>query len=204
VVAISDTGHGIAADVLPRIFDPFFTTKPIGEGTGLGLFISQGIVKDAGGVISVSSTLGSGTTFEVRLPVAVNAYPGTSTTPVPARRRARVLLVDDEPSILRSLQRLLSKSHDLTLAHSGREALSLLNAGPEYDLVLCDLMMPEVSGIDVWEQLSPAQRHTFVFMTGGTFTERAERFLAATNPPMLEKPFTATTLEGLLQRAQSR
>ncbi|MDP1823791.1 MAG: PAS domain-containing protein [Archangium sp.] len=201
VVAVSDTGRGIPAEVLPRIFDPFFSTKQIGEGTGLGLFISQGIVKDAGGVISVTSTLGAGSTFEVRLPVAVGTFTGSSTTPVPARRRARVLLVDDEPSILRSLQRLLSKSHDLTLAHSGREALAKLNAGLEYDLVLCDLMMPEVSGIDVWEQLTPAQRQIFVFMTGGTFTERAERFLAATNPPVLEKPFTATTLEGLLLKA---
>jgi len=204
VVAISDTGNGIPADVLPRIFDPFFSTKQIGEGTGLGLFISQGIVKDAGGLISVTSTPGTGTTFEVRLPVATGLYAGTSTTPVPARRRARVLLVDDEPAVLRSMQRLFGKAHDLTLAHSGREALGLLGAKVEFDLIVCDLMMPEVSGIEVWEQLSAEQRAIFVFMTGGTFTERAERFLAAARPPVLDKPFTATTLEGLLQRAQSR
>jgi two-component system, NtrC family, sensor kinase len=190
--------------VLPRIFDPFFSTKQIGEGTGLGLFISQGIVKEVGGFINVTSTPGVGTTFEVRLPVAPTGYTGTSTTPVPARSRARVLLVDDEAPILRSLERLLGKSHDLTLAHSGREALALLSAGLEYDLVICDLMMPEVSGIDVWEQITPAQRQIFVVMTGGTFTERAERFLAEAKPAVLEKPFTATTLEGLLKRAQSR
>ncbi len=74
----------------------------------------------------------------------------------------------------------------------------------EYDLVLCDLMMPEVSGIDVWDQLDPALRPSVVFMTGGTFTDRAEQFLNDVNPPVLEKPFTASTLEGLLKRAQSR
>lgn len=204
VVAISDTGNGIPPDVLPRIFDPFFSTKQIGEGTGLGLFISLGIVKDAGGLITATSKVGAGTTFEVRLPIAVGSYTGSTMTPVPTRTRARVLLVDDEPSILRALERLLGKAHDLTLAHSGREALALMKAGLEYDLVLCDLMMPEVSGIDVWEQLTPAQRQVFVFMTGGTFTERAELFLNAAKPPVLAKPFTATTLDGLLRRAQSR
>jgi PAS domain S-box-containing protein len=203
VVTVSDTGAGIAPEVLPRIFDPFYSTKQIGEGTGLGLFISQGIVKDAGGIISVTSTLGEGTTFEVRLPIATTTFTGSSTTPVPSRR-ARVLVVDDEPSILRSLQRLLGKAHELTLAHSGKEALALLQSGAHYDLVLCDLMMPDASGMDVWEQLSPEQRQRFVFMTGGTFTARAERFLETHRPAVLEKPFTATTLEGLLLRAQSR
>ncbi len=204
VVSITDTGCGIPADVLPRIFDPFFSTKQIGEGTGLGLFISLGIVKDAGGAITVTSKLGSGTTFEVRLPIDLGTHSEISSTPVPLRRRAKVLLVDDEASILRSLERLLGKAHDLTLAQSGREALALMGAGLQYDLVLCDLMMPEISGMDVWEQLTPAQRQVCVFMTGGTFTERAQRFLATAKPPLLEKPFTATTLEGLLRRAQSR
>jgi PAS domain S-box-containing protein len=204
VVSVSDTGHGIAPDVLPRIFDPFFSTKAIGQGTGLGLFISQGIVNEVGGVITVTSTPGVGTTFEVRLPPAVQGFKGTSASPPPVRKRARVLVVDDEPSILRSLERLLGKQHDLTVAQSGREALALLHAGLHYDLVLCDLMMPEVSGIDVWEQLDDDQRSRIVFMTGGTFTPRAEQFLEESRPPVLEKPFTSTTLEGLLQRAQTR
>lgn len=204
IISVTDTGSGIAPEVLPRIFDPFFSTKQIGEGTGLGLFISQGIVKDAGGTMTVRSALGVGTTFEVRLPIAQQTAESTAITPLPSRRRARVLVVDDEPSILRALERLLGKANDLTLARSGREAISLLTAGLDYDLVLCDLMMPEVSGIDVWEQLTPPQRQSLVFMTGGTFTERAERFLAEQKPVVLEKPFTATTLEGLLQRAQSR
>ncbi|MFZ5441515.1 MAG: ATP-binding protein [Myxococcota bacterium] len=199
-ITVSDTGTGIPPDVLPRIFDPFFSTKRIGEGTGLGLFISQGIVQELGGAISVNSTPGAGSTFEVRLPAAPAGYIGTGTTPIPARRRARLLIVDDEPSILRSLERLLGKQHELTLARSGREALSLIHAGLKYDLILCDLMMPEISGVDLWEQLTTEQQQQVVFMTGGTFTERTERFLNDVNPPLLDKPFTATTLEGLLQR----
>lgn len=204
IVSISDTGTGIPPEVLPRIFDPFFSTKQIGQGTGLGLFISQGIVKEAGGEMSVQSAQGMGTTFEVRLPAATPSFAPTTMTPLPVRSRARLLLVDDEPSILRSLERLLGKAHDVTLAHSGREALALLSAGLEYDLILCDLMMPETSGIDVWEKLSAEQHEKFVFMTGGTFTERAERFLAEAKPQVLEKPFTATTLEELLRRTQTR
>lgn len=201
VVTVRDSGRGIAVDVLPRIFDPFFSTKAAGGGSGLGLFISQSIVQEYGGQLLAESTPGAGATFEVRFPTR---YPEPSRTPVESQRALRVLVVDDEPSILRSIERLIGKAHELTLAYSGREALAYLSARDDFDLILCDMMMPELSGIDVWHQLTPEQRKRFAFMTGGTFTERAEAFVSAHAPQILPKPFSATSLDDLLARAQSR
>ncbi|MBL8914533.1 MAG: hybrid sensor histidine kinase/response regulator [Archangium sp.] len=203
IATVIDTGSGIAPEVLPRIFDPFFSTKQIGQGAGLGLFVSLGIVKETGGTISVQSKPGAGSTFTVRLPIAQTHYV-SGTTPVPQLKRQRILVVDDEPAILRALERMLARTHELTLARNGKEALALLGAGLEYDMVLCDLMMPDVSGIEIWQQLSPAQQSKCVFMTGGTFTDDAERFVREKSVPIVEKPFTASTLEGLLKRSQSR
>lgn len=203
-VRVRDTGRGIPADVLPRIFDPFFSTKAAGEGVGLGLFVSQNIVQDAGGQLLAESTPGVGSTFEVRLPSSALRSKPPRISPTPAPRALRVLVVDDEPAILRSIDRLIGKAHELTLASSGREALALLGARGDFDLVLCDMMMPELSGIEVWEQLTSVQRARFVFMTGGTFTDRAEAFMAAHTPSVLPKPFSAASLDDLLLRAQSR
>ncbi|MGV3625056.1 MAG: ATP-binding protein [Archangium sp.] len=202
VITVRDSGRGISSEVLPRIFDPFFSTKAVGGGSGLGLFISQSIVQEYGGQLIAESTEGAGATFEVRLP---SREAQAQTTPtVPAARGMRVLIVDDEPSILRSIERLIGRSHQLTLAQSGREALSHVQRMPDFDLVICDMMMPELSGIDVWNALTPEQRERFVFMTGGTFTEGAEAFIAANQPHVLPKPFTATSLDELLARAQTR
>lgn len=200
-VTVKDTGAGIAPEHLPRIFDPFFSTKGVGEGTGLGLFIAQNIVRDLGGDISVDSTPGLGTTFEVRLPAAVVPWQGSSPSPATLTRGASVLVVDDEPLLLKAFSRMLGRGHSLTLAGSGREALELLEQGRRFDAVLCDMMMPDVSGLDVWEKLGaldPKQQRRFIFMTGGTFTERARRFLDDVKPPVLEKPFTASAFANLL------
>jgi PAS domain S-box-containing protein len=200
-VSVKDTGSGIAPEHLPRIFDPFFSTKAVGEGTGLGLFIAQNIVRDLGGELSVDSTPGLGSTFDVRLPAAVIPWQASAPTPAPVTRGANLLVVDDEPLLLKALGRMLGRGHTLTLVGSGREALELLEAGKRYDAVLCDMMMPDVSGLDVWErlgELDERQQRRFIFMTGGTFTERARRFLEAQRPPMLEKPFTASAFANLL------
>ena len=200
-VSVKDTGSGIAPEHLPRIFDPFFSTKAVGEGMGLGLFITQNIVRDLGGDVSVQSTPGLGTTFDVRLPTAVVPYQGSAPSPVPLSRGAHLLVVDDEPLLRKALGRMLGRGHTLKLVGSGREALELLEHGERYDAVLCDLMMPDVSGIDVWErlgQLDPRQQRRVIFMTGGTFTERARRFVDSVRPPMLEKPFTASAFANLL------
>ena len=160
VVEVSDTGPGIPADILDRIFDPFFTTKPVGEGTGLGLWICQGIVTSLGGEIAAENAPGQGATFRVVLPSATTVEQRSAPPPrdevaaPPAARRLRLLVVDDEIAIGRTLAIALSDEFQVTTATSGREALQLLAGDAPFDVVLCDLMMPDVSGMDVYERVA--------------------------------------------------
>ena len=200
-VTVRDNGRGIAADHLRRIFDPFFTTKPAGEGTGLGLAITHTIVTQLGGTITVESEVGKGTVFRVRLPVAV--APARSVTPFPRRavRRARILIVDDEPTLVRTLVTLLSEEHDVVGATSGADALGILMADQTFDLVLCDLMMPYVTGMDLYERLAkerPGLEKRLAFMTGGAFTARARDFLRDVTNPRVDKPFSPAMVTDIL------
>ncbi|MFN0246345.1 MAG: ATP-binding protein [Kofleriaceae bacterium] len=179
VIEISDTGSGIPPDVVDHIFEPFFTTKAIGQGTGLGLSISQGIVTDLGGHIEVDSKVGVGTTFRVVLP-ANGVFESTAPIRVaaPATPRLRVLIVDDEQRIANSLAKMLD-AHDVDVAHSGRAALQRI-ASHRYDVALCDVMMPDVTGIQLYQQLCAARdpiTDRFLFMTGGVASPEAQQFL---------------------------
>ncbi len=211
IVEVSDTGPGIPEEILDRIFDPFFTTKPVGVGTGLGLWICQGIVTSLGGHITAESKPGSGATFRVLLPSAttveqMSAQPPRVAPAAPPPKRLRLLVVDDEIAIGRTLAIALSDEFEVSTATSGREALALLeDGGTEFDVVLCDLMMPDVSGMDVYERVvvhAPALARRFVFVTGGAFTDRARAFVERVQTPVIEKPFDLTTLPDLL-RAQA-
>jgi two-component system cell cycle sensor histidine kinase/response regulator CckA len=207
VVEVRDSGAGISADVLPRIFDPFYTTKPVGVGTGLGLSICHGIVAAAGGEISVESELGKGTSFRVELPVArVRSLRPRTPPPAPVvqstTRRLRILIVDDEPSVVRALQRTL-RAHDLSAAFSGYDALQLIAATPEFDLVFCDLMMAQLSGMEVFEAVRlryPQLQDRFVFMTGGAFSQQAKDFLSDLSNPVIDKPFDIRALHALVNQ----
>jgi CheY-like chemotaxis protein len=208
VVEISDTGVGIPPHVIGRIFDPFFTTKPIGQGTGLGLAISHEIVRSMGGSIQVESTPGTGTTFRVVLPAAPRAPAAPERAPAaPVKStRARVLVVDDEPAVGRSIQALLAPDLDVTHVTRGAEALARVARGEGFDAVLCDLMMPEMSGIELFIELqrkNPALARRVVFLTGGAFTDQARDFLAHAEHPPLEKPFTETALRAAIERITS-
>ena len=211
LVEISDTGAGIAPEVLPRIFDPFFTTKPVGVGTGLGLSICHGIVVQLGGEIRVESTLGEGSTFRVRLPAAAApaetaARPAASERAAPPPgRRGRVLIVDDEPLVGRAVWRMLAPHHNVVVLTSARAALDRLavDAG-SFDLVLCDLMMPDMTGMELHVQLSelaPGLAARTIFLTGGAFTPIAGKFLERIPNPCLEKPFEPQALRDLVARA---
>ncbi len=199
IIQIRDTGVGIPRESLERIFDPFFTTKPAGVGTGLGLAICHRIVRDLGGDISVESELGKGSVFSVALPVVRSQGRARSSfvAQSPAVARARVLVVDDEAAIRRALQRVLARHHDVTALASGNEALSRIVSGDRFDAILSDLMMPDVTGMEMYDQLSkiaPDQAKRMIFFSGGAFTSRARAFLDTVSNPRLDKPFELTNV----------
>jgi CheY-like chemotaxis protein len=207
VLEVADNGEGIPPEVRSRIFDPFFTTKPVGVGTGLGLSICHGIVMSLGGQIRVESELGAGTTFRVVLPTTDPLEDEAPTeareTPLPShKRRAHVLVVDDELPIATTMRELLGLEHEIFIATGAREALAVIRSGANFDVIFCDLMMPGMSGVDLYEQLrvqSPGLERKIVFMTGGAFTTRAAEFLASVDNRRIEKPFSLGLLERIVR-----
>jgi CheY-like chemotaxis protein len=202
-VEVSDTGTGIAPEHLGRIFDPFYTTNPTGEGTGLGLSICHGIVKDLGGDIAVTSTSSKGTTFTVSLPVVDASEAEQRPASEPKQRatpvRKRICVVDDEARYAESLRLLLGYDHDVALAPSAERALELLSGGPAFDVIVCDLMMPGKTGMDLHDELSGPSRERMIFLTGGATTERAREFLARPEIRHLEKPVELPILEAMIE-----
>jgi PAS domain S-box-containing protein len=204
---VRDTGAGIPAEILPRIFDPFFTTKPASIGTGLGLAITRGIVEEAGGRISVESRTGEGARFLVQLPADRSgpdaSAPSLAVPPAATlTRRGRILVVDDEPLIRSSLVRLLRAEHDIVEAASGAAADAILASDQRFDVILCDLIMPEMSGMDLHARLASTRPHLvdrMVFMSGGAFTERAAEFLHGAAIRLLEKPIEVARLRELVR-----
>ena len=207
-ITVSDTGEGIAREHLPRLFDPFFTTKAPGAGSGLGLSVCQSIVSSFGGRIEVDSTRGVGSAFTVVLPaVAATAPAPSAPTPssLPRARsiRPRLLLVDDERNVRSVLEALLKGRYDVTPVASVPEARARITESGDWQLILCDLMMPEVTGMDLYdwvEQEHRALASRMVFMTGGAFTERARELLDRLPDRWIEKPFDFEQLMALLDR----
>jgi signal transduction histidine kinase len=202
-VEVIDTGSGIAPHDLPRIFDPFFTTKAVGEGTGLGLAISRRIVTELGGQIEVESEIGKGTAFRVLFPAA-HAMTMTSTLrsspPIPPAR-SMILVVDDEAAVGRALKRGLSAHHDVFVVTSGSAALAHIADGERFDVILSDLMMPDVSGMDLHRQLrtlAPDQAERMIFLSGGAFTSAAREFLDRVPNPRVEKPLELTNVLAII------
>ena len=201
---VSDTGCGIPAANLDKVFDPFFTTKPVGSGTGLGLSIAMKIVHALGGQLSVESKEGKGTKFTIRLPATAaerkeadaieEGSPGELL-------RGRILVIDDEALVRDAVVQMLSQ-HEVVQARSGREGKEVLSRDTGFDVILCDLMMPDVSGMDLaaWlETRDSSLLKRVVFVTGGAFTPRAHDFLAQGEYVRLDKPFDR---DQLLRRVQ--
>jgi PAS domain S-box-containing protein len=197
VVEVADNGPGVPADLRDRVFDPFFTTKPVGEGTGLGLFVTRNLVEALGGTVLLDDAPTGGARFTIRLPTttAPRAEPGAA-TPAPeaqsAPARRRVLVIDDEPQLARIFGVALGAEYDVRVFTSGRTALAHLLESPPYDLVLCDLMMAEVSGMQLFDdlrRLRPGLEERLVFMTGGVFDPAVADFLASVENECVDKPF---------------
>ncbi|GAC1536692.1 MAG: hypothetical protein NVS2B9_02560 [Myxococcales bacterium] len=209
LVDVRDTGPGISAEVRGRLFDPFFTTKPVGVGTGLGLFICQNIVRSLGGEISVESEPGMGAVFRVSLPRSLEErVPSPARPPaVAAAQGARVLVVDDETLIGAALRRGLT-GHEVISESSAVAALARLRRGERFDLILCDVMMPEMTGARFHELLLaefPPLAAQVVFMTGGAFTPQARDFFDRVPNQRMEKPLDLHNIRALIQqRLQDR
>jgi PAS domain S-box-containing protein len=198
VVAISDTGVGISPIDASRIFEPFVSTKPIGAGTGLGLWICRRIVTDLGGTICVEPGASRGATFRVELPACEPRAPTPRLPTPPPARRAVVAVIDDEPLVARALQRLLSHDHEVVVFERARDAMDWFQQGKPCDIVICDLMMPEVTGmeLDAWLRANrPALAARTIFLTGGAFTPTAIAFVRQPDRRCLDKPIDLARLE---------
>ncbi len=205
VVEIGNTGPAIPKDLVPKIFEPFFTTKSVGEGVGLGLSITYETIRTHGGSIEVFSAPDQLTTFRVWLPLDTGRTRPSTSAParVVAAGSARVLIVDDDRLVRNSLRRMLERQHDVVLASGGERALELLGQ-EKFDVVLCDLVMPQMSGMELHAAVSgrsPEQAARFVFLTGGTHSSEARQFLQSVPNPRAYKPVSAEEVGALIARS---
>jgi len=207
-VSITDSGPGMPEAIAARVFEPFFTTKGEGEGTGLGLSICQGIVKEHGGRITLDTKPGGGATFTVELPGgAQTPLVEAAPAPVAEGKRLRILVVDDEPHILYYMRATLeSWGHSVEVASDGAYALERAIAG-DFDVIICDLRMPHLSGRDMYLKLArqdPRAAERIIFATGDTVRGDTLQFLETLGRPYLHKPFTLSELRAALGHAANQ
>lgn len=209
VIDVNDKGVGIPEEVVPLVFDPFFTTRTDGRAAGLGLTVCRDIVLQHQGSIEVDSDPDFGTTVRITLPTnnglqtAREALPTPAPVPFRADRTPRVLLIDDEPLLRSVTTQLLEPNFEVNTAQDGADALEKLAQDSEYDVVICDLMMPNMDGpsfFDAVGGVAPHIRQRLVFMTGGAFTPGAQEFLKQNMFAVLQKPFRREELLAAVQQ----
>ena len=199
-LVIIDTGVGIPPRNQRKIFEPFYTTRSKEKGTGLGLTIVSDTVRLHGGRIDVASTVGEGTRIHIVVPLeSPLASTPQSATPISPRTdgpRRRLLLIDDEVLLTQAMLPFLEEAFEVVCVNDGVLALQMMESAGSYDLILCDLIMPDVDGVTLFESLndSPELQRRFVFMTGGTFTDRAREFVQQLPRPVLRKPLAPDAL----------
>jgi signal transduction histidine kinase len=206
VIGVRDTGAGIGEEHRDRIFTAGFTTKAGEGGMGLGLASCRRVAEEHGGRLDVHHLHEGGTRFELIIPVETG-FEVTETRhdsrPVSEAplTRSRLLIVDDDAMVLSALRRRLRRRYDVVTALGGVEALALLAADPEFDSIVCDLMMPRVDGKSFYDAIvseNPKLAERIVFMSGGAFTPRLRKFAAAVRNPVLQKPVSREELEAML------
>ncbi|MCR9271185.1 MAG: ATP-binding protein [Hyphomonadaceae bacterium] len=200
--SFSDNGPGVPKEIRGRIFEPFFTSKPVGEGTGLGLSISHRIALAHGGNLELSESPSGGACFKVSLPRG--AAPHTAMAPDQPKRAAQkethmsVLLVEDEQDVADMISRILrNKNMAVTHCDSGNDALATLTRGQQFDVIVSDLKMQGMSGIDMMLEIDaqwPIYRDRSCFVTGDSMGNALSQYKSLSNRPILEKPFSPTEL----------
>jgi PAS domain S-box-containing protein len=204
-LAVSDTGAGIPAELVERIFDPFFTTKNVGEGTGLGLSLVDGIVADLGGAIGLDSTVGVGTRFEVFLPVAGEAPLDSvaAASALPMGSGEVVMIVDDEPPLVELAEEVLARiGYEPVGFGSGAAALEAFLAEPDrYDAILTDEMMPDLNGTALARKIrSLRPAIPIIVMSGRVVAPLADAAGDAGVDELLRKPLHAREIAESLAR----
>lgn len=213
-LCIEDNGHGVREDLRSKIFEPFFTTDERRAGTGLGLTLSREYAERHRGSLDFEPRADGGSRFVLRVPsdtglaVPVSRAPRQSKLYTTASNR--VLVIDDEPAVLRAFRRVLSPTYAVTIVSNGREALQKIKDCDDFDAVLCDINMPQLSGVDFYRQLElthPELARRVVFCSGGVFSEADREFIESTRNPVLHKPLAPQVLldalSGFLNRRRS-
>ena len=208
-IEVEDNGPGVAPEIRRRIFDPFFTSKPLGQGTGIGLTFSLGVVEAYGGSLRLDDPPGGGARFIIELPASAEAIRAAAegSSAELHTRCGRALVIDDEPDLGDALAEMLSdEGYKVDVLRSGEEAKQLL-ASHDYDAILSDLRMPGVDGpalLDWLEEHHPGKVDRLAFITGDTLGPTAARFLERARRPTLEKPFDLADLRRLLTELPNR
>ena len=195
---VEDDGPGIDAEIASRIFEPFFTTKHAEHGTGLGLSLCADIVHRHRGRLELCGVSGRGACFELFLPIS------TGLELVPRKEgaselvRGRILVVDDDATLVRAYRRWLGRRHEVVVAYDGDEALAVLERDEGFDVILCDLMMPRFDGVALYEAVLDRLPHLsdrFVFCSGGTTSRRYQDFIHERRIVLFEKPLPRERFE---------
>ena len=207
-LSVTDTGTGIAPNVLGKIFEPFFTTKEVGKGTGLGLSTVYGIVKQSGGFIFADSTVGEGTRFVIYLPVHREDAAAARSKRAPKAKKdelwgsGTVLLVEDEPTVRSVAERALTRhGYKVITAENGEEALDILGRGDPIDLLISDVVMPGMDGPTVVREARKSRPDLKILFMSGYAEEQLRKSIDIENVNFLPKPFSVIELAEAARRA---